>query len=198
MHRQGVKMTNNHEKLLPYDGLYWVVEDALFLKEYQVKLWFRDGSIKIVDFEKYLFSRKEGSVFEPLKDKALFASVQYSEEISEHSTQEPSVTSLQHISEKNRDEVDGIVQVLAHITHSSPEKIKPYIDTLLRQLMGKQEEPPFHETATVEEWIASFQAWAANHHHDAAPCLIMRLAKKSIYERLPLVKGQKPELTHES
>jgi Protein of unknown function (DUF2442) len=75
-------MTNNREKSLPYDGLYWVVEDAIFLKEYQVKLWFRDGSIKIVDFENYLFSRKEGSVFEPLKDKALFASVQYSEEMS--------------------------------------------------------------------------------------------------------------------
>jgi hypothetical protein len=103
-------------------------------------------------------------------------------ETSEHSTQEPSVTSLQHISEENRDEIDGIVQVLAHITHSSPEKIKPYIDTLLRQLMGNQEEPPFHETATVEEWIASFQAWAANHHHDAPPLSDYAISRESIYE----------------
>lgn len=75
-------MPNNHKKSLPFDGLYWVVEDAHYLNDYKVKLWFRDGSVKIVDFEKYIFSRKEGSIFEPLKDKAFFATVQYSEEMS--------------------------------------------------------------------------------------------------------------------
>lgn len=65
-----------------FSGLHWIVEDAEYLKNHQVKVWFRDGSVKVVDFEKFLFSRKVGSIFEPLKDIEYFATLQYSEEMS--------------------------------------------------------------------------------------------------------------------
>jgi hypothetical protein len=65
-----------------FSGLHWIVEDAVYLKNHQVKVWFRDGSVKVVDFEKFIFSRNEGSIFEQLKDVEYFATLQYSEEMS--------------------------------------------------------------------------------------------------------------------
>jgi hypothetical protein len=79
---RGVKMTNNQEKSLPYNGLYWVVEDAQYLYDFKVKVWFRDGSIKIVDFNDRLFSQPVGPLFEPLKDITLFNQVRFDEEAS--------------------------------------------------------------------------------------------------------------------
>lgn len=104
-------------------------------------------------------------------------------ETFEGSTQEPPVYGhLQHLQEEHRDELESIVQVLANITHISPEKVKPHIDTLLRQLVGKQDERPFHETATAEEWVTAFQAWAANHRHDAPPLSDYAVSRESMYE----------------
>jgi Protein of unknown function (DUF2442) len=69
---------NSHLKSLPFNGLHWVIEDAEYLEGYKVKLWFRDGSVKVVDLEPELY----GEMFEPLKDIALFAQVRYDEEAS--------------------------------------------------------------------------------------------------------------------
>jgi hypothetical protein len=76
------KMINCQNQSNPFNGLHWIVEDAVYLNNYQVKAWFRDGSVKVVDFEKFLLGRKEGSIFEPLKDVKYFSTLQYSEEIS--------------------------------------------------------------------------------------------------------------------
>ena len=82
------------------------------------------------------------------------------------STQEPLVDAhLQQLQDQHRNELENIVLVLASITHISPEQVKPYIDTLLRQLIDKQERP-FHETATTEEWVTAFRTWAQSHRHD--------------------------------
>lgn len=66
----------DQKELIPYNGLYWVVEDAIYYGEYKVKLWFRDGSIKVVDLESELW----GEVFEPLRDLQEFAKVKYDPE----------------------------------------------------------------------------------------------------------------------
>ena len=71
-------MASNQGSSLPYKGLYWIVEDAVYLEGYKVKLWFRDGSVKIVD----LGNELTGEMFEPLRDISVFANVKYDEEAS--------------------------------------------------------------------------------------------------------------------
>ncbi|PXA93979.1 DUF2442 domain-containing protein [Nostoc sp. 3335mG] len=68
-------MVTSHRKSAPFDGLHWVVEDVVWAGEYKLKLWFRDGSVKIADLREAIFKTREGSVFEPLKDIDFFASV---------------------------------------------------------------------------------------------------------------------------
>ena len=69
---------NSQNESIPFNGLYWIVEDALYLEGYKVKVWFRDGSVKIVDLEETL----SGGLLEPLKDQALFAKLRFDEEAS--------------------------------------------------------------------------------------------------------------------
>lgn len=105
----------------------------------------------------------------------------------ESSTQDSLVyTHLQSLRLEHQDELENIVRVLASITNISPEEVKPYIDTLLRQLLKKQEIRPFHETATASEWVTAFREWAASHHHDAPPLSDYAVSRESIYsdERL--------------
>ena len=99
-----------------------------------------------------------------------------------HPQEPPAYIHLQHLQEEHRDELEGIVQVLANITHVSPEKIKPYMNKLLQQLVDKQGERPFHETANTEEWVAAFQTWAANHHHNAPPLSDYAVSRESMYK----------------
>jgi hypothetical protein len=104
-------------------------------------------------------------------------------ETSHGSTQEtPVYLQLQHLQEEHQDELEGIVRVLATITHIAPEKVKPHIDSLLRELVGKQEERPFHETATAEEWVTAFQGWAASHRHTAPSLSDYAVSRESMYE----------------
>lgn len=98
-------------------------------------------------------------------------------------SQEPLVYQhLQSLQQQHRDELTHIIQVLASITNISPEEVKPYMDTLLRQLINKQEERPFHETATASEWVKAFREWAASHRHDAPPLSDYAVSRESIYE----------------
>ena len=69
---------NNQSKSLPFNGLHWVIEDAEYLEGYKIKLWFRDGSVKVIDLENELY----GELFEPLKDISVFSQVRYDEESS--------------------------------------------------------------------------------------------------------------------
>jgi hypothetical protein len=98
------------------------------------------------------------------------------------STQEALVYQLQSLREQHRDELENIVRVLASITNVSPEQIKPYVDTLLQQLVNKQEERPFYATATASEWVTAFREWAASHHHDAPPLSEYGVSRESMYE----------------
>lgn len=89
---------------------------------------------------------------------------------------------LQSLWEQHRDELENIVRVLASITNISPEQVKPYMDILLRQLVNKQEERPFHETATASEWVTAFREWAASHRHNAPPLSDYAISRESMYE----------------
>jgi NAD-specific glutamate dehydrogenase len=101
----------------------------------------------------------------------------------EGSTQESLVYNhLQSLREQHRDELDNMVRVLANITNISLEQVKPYMDTLLQQLISKQKERPFHETATTEEWVTAFREWARNHRHNAPPFSDYGVSRESMYE----------------
>lgn len=89
---------------------------------------------------------------------------------------------LENLQEQHQAELENIVRVLASITNISPKQVKPYIDTLLLQLVNKQQEPPFHETATTEEWVTAFREWAASHCHDAPPLSEYAVSRESMYE----------------
>ena len=69
---------NNQKRALPFDGLYWIIEDAEYLEEYKIKIWFRDGSIKIIDLE----SELSGGILEPLKDLKLFSMIRFDQDAS--------------------------------------------------------------------------------------------------------------------
>lgn len=99
----------------------------------------------------------------------------------EGSTQEALVYQLQNLREQHREELENIVRILASITNVSPEQIKPYIDTLLQQLVNKQQERPFYETATASEWVTAFREWAASHRHDAPPLSDYAVSRESMY-----------------
>lgn len=98
----------------------------------------------------------------------------------EGSTQEALV--YQSLQEQHRDELENIVRLLASITNISPERVKPHMDTLLRQLVNQPEEPPFSETATASEWVTAFREWAASHHHDVPPLSDYAVSRESMYE----------------
>ncbi len=98
-------------------------------------------------------------------------------------TQEPLIYDhLQQLQEQHASELENVVQILASITNISPEQVKPYMDTLLRQLVNRQEKRPFHETATASEWVTAFQEWTASHRHKAPPLSDYGVSRESIYE----------------
>lgn len=74
-------MENNQRRLDHSSDLYWDIVDAVYLGDYKVKLWFYDGTIKIVDLEARLFCDNPGTVFLPLRDKEVFATVRLDEEL---------------------------------------------------------------------------------------------------------------------
>lgn len=74
-------MNNNQTKSHPLDNQpCWVIEDAAWVKGFEIKIWFRDGSIKIVNLEERIKS-STGKVFEPLKDPEYFSKVEFNEEL---------------------------------------------------------------------------------------------------------------------
>ncbi|NEP10230.1 MAG: DUF2442 domain-containing protein [Symploca sp. SIO2C1] len=74
-------MDSNPKKSDHFNGLHWVVEDAVYAGEYKVKVWFRDGSVKIVDLKEPVFKERTGDVFVPLQDEQFFSRVRFDEEL---------------------------------------------------------------------------------------------------------------------
>jgi len=57
--------------------MFIYVEEAKYLEDYRVELKFNDGKKGIVNLEKELY----GTMFEPLRDKKLFANVKVDKDI---------------------------------------------------------------------------------------------------------------------
>jgi hypothetical protein len=74
-------MESNQKKLDHSSSLYWDVVDATYMEEYKIKVWFYDGSIKIVDLKERLFRDNLGTVFLPLRDIELFSTAKYDEDL---------------------------------------------------------------------------------------------------------------------
>ncbi|HAA31829.1 MAG TPA: hypothetical protein DCE56_34185 [Cyanobacteria bacterium UBA8553] len=75
-----------------------------------------------------------------------------------------------------------ITQVLVKITNRTPEQVKPYLDALLEQLVQSQQERPFYETATTEEWLVAFRAWASGHERNTPLLSDYAVSRESMYD----------------
>lgn len=53
------------------------VQDVAYVTEYQLRLGFEDGTVKLVDLAPYL----NGEIFEPLRDQRYFATVSVNTDI---------------------------------------------------------------------------------------------------------------------
>jgi hypothetical protein len=54
-----------------------VVQDVDYVADYQLRLGFEDGTVKLVDLAPYL----DGEIFEPLRDQRYFATVSVNADI---------------------------------------------------------------------------------------------------------------------
>ncbi len=89
---------------------------------------------------------------------------------------------LQNFQEAHKEDIKTITQVLVKITNRTPEQLKPYLDALLEQLVQSQQERPFYETATPEEWIVAFREWVESHRGLNFPSLSDEaISRESIY-----------------
>ncbi len=69
---------------------------------------------------------------------------------------------VQNLESAHKEDLEAVLQVLVKITSRTREEIKPHLDAMLERLVEPQERP-FYETATAEEWIRAFRAWADSH-----------------------------------
>jgi hypothetical protein len=93
-----------------------------------------------------------------------------------------SASTLQNFQEAHREDIEAIAQLLVKITHRTPEQIKPYLDVLLEQLVQSQQERPFYETATPEEWLSAFRAWADSHERNTPLLSEYAVSRESMYD----------------
>ncbi|MCC5663341.1 hypothetical protein LC653_05180 [Nostoc sp. CHAB 5784] len=86
------------------------------------------------------------------------------------------------LTEADRQELEGVVQVLANVTKLPVEVVKPHFDALLKQLMKSKQDQPFYKTATALEWITAFQEWAESHRRDTPLLSEYALSRAGIYD----------------
>lgn len=89
---------------------------------------------------------------------------------------------LQNFQEAHKEDLKTITQVLVKITNRTSEQVKPYLDALLEQLVPSQQERPFYETATPEEWIVEFRAWADSHERNTPILSDYAVSRESMYD----------------
>ncbi|MCC5602503.1 hypothetical protein [Nostoc favosum] len=86
------------------------------------------------------------------------------------------------LTEADRQELEGVVQVLANVTKLPVEVVKPHFDALLKQLMKSKQDQPFYKTATALEWITAFREWAQSHRRDTPLLSEYALSRAGIYD----------------
>ncbi|MEH1998948.1 MAG: hypothetical protein V7L00_09405 [Nostoc sp.] len=79
-------------------------------------------------------------------------------------------------------DIETITHLLAKISNRTPSEIKPYLNTMLEQLVQPSREHPFDETATPQEWVAAFTEWVESHRGLNLPSLSDEaISRSSIY-----------------
>ncbi|MCC5645783.1 hypothetical protein LC607_23155 [Nostoc sp. CHAB 5824] len=86
------------------------------------------------------------------------------------------------LTEADREELEGVVQVLANVTKLPIEVVKPHFDALLEQLIKSKQDQPFYKTATALEWITAFREWAESHRRDMPLLSEYALSRAGIYD----------------
>jgi len=86
------------------------------------------------------------------------------------------------LTEADREELEGVVQVLANVTKLPVEVVKPHFDVLLEQLIKTKQDQPFYKTATALEWITAFREWAESHRRDTPLLSEYALSRAGIYD----------------
>lgn len=88
-------------------------------------------------------------------------------------------------SQHNPEDIQDVVGALAKITSRSPEEIKPHLDELLSRLSREPSpyDKHFFNTATDDEWIATFSEWSKSHKSRNLPVLSDEaMSRDSIYD----------------
>jgi hypothetical protein len=86
------------------------------------------------------------------------------------------------LTEADREELEGVVQVLANVTKLPVEVVKPHFDALLEQLIKPKQDQQFYKTATAVEWITAFREWAESHRRDTPLLSEYALSRAGIYD----------------
>lgn len=91
-------------------------------------------------------------------------------------------TLLHEFKQAHTQEIQAITSALAQITNLSTETVQPHLDAMLEQLVKSQQERPFYETATAEEWIHELQEWSQSHRRDIPVLSDYAVSRAGIYE----------------
>jgi hypothetical protein len=73
-----------------------------------------------------------------------------------------------------------LVESLAQIIQSLTPEEKRLLDERMK-LNSDNQERPFYETATKEEWIAAFREWAESHRNNSPILSDEAISRESIY-----------------
>lgn len=80
----------------------------------------------------------------------------------------------------HQQDLKAIAEILARISHQSPEKVEILLETMLKQLI--QPKTPFYETATPTERAQAFRDWASSHDRGSALLSDYAVSRDSIYD----------------
>ncbi|MCZ8047501.1 MAG: hypothetical protein O9290_12870, partial [Microcystis sp. LE19-41.2A] len=86
----------------------------------------------------------------------------------------------------HQQDLKAIAEILARISHQSPEKVEILLETMLKQLI--EPKTPFYETATPTERAQAFRDWASSHDRGSALLSDYAVSRDSIFDILAAVK----------
>lgn len=99
----------------------------------------------------------------------------------ENHGREDATRSFHDFEEAHKEDLATIIEVLAKITHRSPEQIKPHLEAMLEYLVEPQGQA-FYVTATPEEQARAFREWAESHDRNTPLLSDYAVSRESIYD----------------
>ena len=77
--------------------------------------------------------------------------------------------------------VESLAQIITSLTPTERELLVAETE-LLDQKTDNNQEKPFYETATKEEWIKAFEEWASSHPKQIPPLCDYAVSRESMYK----------------